>query len=177
MTPAEHSAWLDELATKMGLESNWREVKPLPMGPRDPMPLESLACWHRTEDQPKTFAWDYPAFKRAETQARRADRYAWQVAKLKAQPTVCEVKETQPIESTMDALETRGLLYGKHNGVEWKMSPALWEEITAMQSCEAWRYAYAHRRWITEKAMQKKGFISEFRSLSEILEKSRKFPK
>lgn len=170
------SKWLDELATKMGLESNWREVKSLPMGHHEPMPVESLGCWVcGVEPAHKTYAFDYPAFECAETQARRATRIAWEIeaGKREAQPTVCEVEEIDPIVHRMNGLEDRGLLHGEHNGAEWEMEPGDLARVAALPSYgEALRYVQAHRRWITEKAMSTNG---DFRSFKEILDKSRMF--
>jgi hypothetical protein len=135
------------------------------------------ACFSRgVETSHKTYAFDYPTCERAETQAKRKDRYTWEVAKRKAQPTVCEMGEAHPIKSVMDTLEEKQLLRGEHDGVEWEMSPARTRQVAAMQSRSALRYAKAHRRWITEKMMQRKGLISEFRSLPEIVGESRTYP-
>jgi hypothetical protein len=120
-----------------------------------------------------SYCFDYPAFERAETQARRADRYAWEVAKRKAQPTVYEVKETSPIESAMGRLEDKWLR-GEHKGVAWEMEPAHVKRVMTMPYKKALRYARAHRRWITERSMSTNG---DFRSFKEIFEESRMFPK
>jgi hypothetical protein len=49
MTPAEQSAWLDELATKMRLESDWREVKSLPIGPHQQHHVVALRLFHKVQ--------------------------------------------------------------------------------------------------------------------------------
>lgn len=94
-----------------------------------------------------------------------------------AKPQSAKMQTNGPIESLMVVLDRRGLLCGEHNGVGWEMSPARKQEVATMQYCEALRYAKAHRRWITERQMQRNGFISEFRSLPEIIEESRTYPK
>jgi hypothetical protein len=93
---------------------------------------------------------------------------AARTAKVQAAKPLCEVQETRPIESAMGRL-----LYGEHNGAEWEMSPAHLKRVAIMSYEKALRYAKAHRRWITERAMSTNG---DFRSFNEILEESRTFP-